>query len=153
MCYSYFPVVHMVHNRIYVCVCVYMCVDAINVCIWAIMLAGVCSLCLVAGLFSQASHGASCDLGHLLPPLLIFCPSAPSFICVHDLLPHTHSSKRKTTDVESHNVNPRDDYCILDLSCVQCLNSGCVDPVGEERCKCNAEAVRDWTVLGLDIIL
>lgn len=114
-----------VHNRMSVCVCV----DIMNVCICDMMSAGVCSQCLLAGLFSWLPMGRDVTWG-ICCPLPGFCPSVTSFICAHDLLlPHTHTHAhihtyissdqfsldlwRKTTDVESNDKNTKGDFHAL----------------------------------------
>lgn len=87
MFYSYSFI--MVCNRMNVCV------DIMNVCSCDIMLAGVRSQCLLAGLLSWHPTGLDVTWG-ICCPLPIFCPSAPSFICAHDLLlTHTYTHTHK----------------------------------------------------------
>lgn len=103
------------------CVCV--CGAVMNVCICDIMLAGVRSQCLLAGLFRWLPMGLNLTRG-ICCPLPILCPSAPSFICAHGLLlPHTYTEKNNRCGVIEWEYKK----CLSCFRCtinLECMNFG-----------------------------
>lgn len=76
------------------------CEAVMNVCICGVMLAGVRSPCLLAGLFSCLPHETSFNLGHLLPPARFLPLGALFYLCpwpaaAPHMRTHTHNTEKQ----------------------------------------------------------